>query len=181
MFRFFCCFAGTAGSRYLLTSRLIPPVHPGTTPDARDSANREVLSINTEAIFSTLLCAAYRLKALSICQNNRPGHCPTMQSFWWKNHLLRAYYLGFVWSGWIVLIKKEILIVTGIVWPVSYSKWKAPLDQGQKLVPSGFTLGMRTPDFFEPVYNRPLPSTETLFPIFEGRGRYTGVQIRAMV
>ena len=44
---FLCCFAGTAGSGYLLTSRLIPPVHPGTTLDARDSANREVLSVNT--------------------------------------------------------------------------------------------------------------------------------------
>ena len=30
-----------------------------------------------------------------------------------KNHLLRAYYLGFDWSGWIVLIKSEILILNG--------------------------------------------------------------------
>ena len=34
---FFCVvFAGTAGSYYLLTSLLIPSVHPGTTLDARD-------------------------------------------------------------------------------------------------------------------------------------------------
>ena len=31
------------------------------------------------------------------------------------------------WSGWIVLIKSEILIMTGMVWPVSSDKWKAPL------------------------------------------------------
>ena len=37
MFSFFCVvFACTAGSYYLLTSLLIPSVHPGTTPDARD-------------------------------------------------------------------------------------------------------------------------------------------------
>ena len=43
-----------------------------------------------------------------------------------KNHLLHAYYLGFDWSGWIVLIESEILITTGMVWPVSSGKWKAP-------------------------------------------------------
>ena len=43
-----------------------------------------------------------------------------------KNHLLRAYYLWFDWSGWIVLIKSQILITTGMVWPVSSGKWKAP-------------------------------------------------------
>ena len=43
-----------------------------------------------------------------------------------KNHLLRAYYLGFDWSGWIVLIKSEILITMGMVCPVSSDKQKAP-------------------------------------------------------
>ena len=42
-----------------------------------------------------------------------------------KNHLLLVYYLEFDWSGWIVLIKSEILITTGIVWPVCSDKWKA--------------------------------------------------------
>ena len=46
-----------------------------------------------------------------------------------KNHLLRAYCLGFDWSGWIVLIKSEILITTGMVWPVSSGKWKVPFSQ----------------------------------------------------
>ena len=41
-----------------------------------------------------------------------------------KNHLLRAYYLEFDWSGWIVLIKSEILVMTGMVWPVSSDKYK---------------------------------------------------------
>ena len=45
-----------------------------------------------------------------------------------KNHLLRAYCLGFDWPGWIVLIRSEILITTGMVWPVSSDKWKAPSD-----------------------------------------------------
>ena len=44
-----------------------------------------------------------------------------------KIHLLHAYYLRFDWSGWIVLIKSGILIATGMVWPVSSDKWKAPL------------------------------------------------------
>ena len=44
-----------------------------------------------------------------------------------KNHLLCAYYLGFDWSGWIVLIKSEILNTTGIVWPLSSDKWNASL------------------------------------------------------
>ena len=30
-------------------------------------------------------------------------------------------------SDWIVLRNSEILITTGIVWPVSSDKWKAPL------------------------------------------------------
>ena len=42
-----------------------------------------------------------------------------------KNHLLPAYYLGFDWSGWIVLIKSEILVTTRMVWLVSSDKWKA--------------------------------------------------------
>ena len=42
-----------------------------------------------------------------------------------KNVLLRAYYLGFDWSGWRVLIKSEIIIATGMVWPVRSDKWKA--------------------------------------------------------
>ena len=45
----------------------------------------------------------------------------------YENHLLRAYYLRFVWSGSIVLIKSEILIAKGMVWPVSSDKQKAPL------------------------------------------------------
>ena len=31
-------------------------------------------------------------------------------------------------SDWIVLRNSEILITTGIVWPVSSDKWKAPLQ-----------------------------------------------------
>ena len=46
--------------------------------------------------------------------------------FLMKNDFLRAYYLGFDWSGWIALIKGKILITKGMSWPVSSDKWKAP-------------------------------------------------------
>ena len=46
------------------------------------------------------------------------------QGFLLKNHLLPPHYLGFDWSGWIVLINSEILIATGRVRPVSSDKWK---------------------------------------------------------
>ena len=42
--------------------------------------------------------------------------------------LLRAYYLWFNWSGWIFQIKSKTLVMTaGMVWPVSYDKFKATL------------------------------------------------------
>ena len=49
------------------------------------------------------------------------------RDFLMKTYLLRGYYLRFDWSGWIVLIKSEFLITTGMVWQVSSDKWKAPL------------------------------------------------------
>ena len=73
------------------------------------------------------------LRALSKNQN-WPARLWTNQSFWqWKligffqefllkNHLLHAFYLGFDWSGWIVLIKIEILLMMVMVWPVSSDK-----------------------------------------------------------
>ena len=45
-----------------------------------------------------------------------------------KNVLLHACYLGFDWSGRIVVIKSEIIISTRMIWPVSSDKWKAPLE-----------------------------------------------------
>ena len=63
------------------------------------------------------------------------GHCNLMsplslgffQELLMKNDFLRAYYLGFDWSGWIALIKNRILITKEMSWPVSSDKWKAPL------------------------------------------------------
>ena len=46
--------------------------------------------------------------------------------FLMKNYFLHACYLGFDWFGWIALIKSEFLITTGMAWPVSSDKWKAP-------------------------------------------------------
>ena len=56
------------------------------------------------------------------------------QEFLMKNHLFCESYLGFHRSGWIVLIKSEILIMTGMVWPVSSDKWKAPCVWSSSIV-----------------------------------------------
>ena len=50
------------------------------------------------------------------------------QEFCWKTISFVHTILGFDWSGWIVLIKSEILIKVGMVWPVRSDKWKAPLE-----------------------------------------------------
>ena len=61
------------------------------------------------------------LRALSICQNwpARPWlHFEDEIGFsqeFLLSVLLRAYYLGFDCSGWRVLIKREIIIATGMV------------------------------------------------------------------
>ena len=74
------------------------------------------------------------LRALSICQNWPAGPVrKQMKSaistvFLLKNVLLHACYLGFDWSGRIVVIKSEIIISTRMIWPVSSDKWKAPLE-----------------------------------------------------
>ena len=44
-----------------------------------------------------------------------------------EKRFVRACCLGFDWSGWIALIKSEILITTGMALPVGSDKWKAPL------------------------------------------------------
>ena len=36
-------------------------------------------------------------------------------------------------SSWIFLIKSEIVITTGMVWPLSSDKWKAPLGPRMRL------------------------------------------------
>ena len=79
------------------------------------------------------------LRALCNCQNWLATPEPN-QLFWkWnrlfprvfrlKNVLFRVYYLGFDWSGWRVLIKRETIIATGMVGPVSSDKWKVPFKQ----------------------------------------------------
>ena len=56
--------------------------------------------------------------------NNKIGF---FQEVLLKSHLLCVWYFGFGWSGWLILITSEILIIIGICWPVSSDKWKAPL------------------------------------------------------
>ena len=57
------------------------------------------------------------------------GRTIARPEFLLKNHLPRAYYLGFDWSGLIVLIKREIIICdgNGLAGPV-LTKRKAPQD-----------------------------------------------------
>jgi len=67
------------------------------------------------------------LPALSICQN---WPLPTSQ---FENEMVffskGIFYVYIIyWCRWIVLIESEILITTGVVWPVSSDKWEAPLQ-----------------------------------------------------
>ena len=66
--------------------------------------------------------------------HGRTGHFENEIGFFqeslMKNDLVRACYLGFDWSGWIALIKSEILITTEMALPVSsveralsFTKW----------------------------------------------------------
>ena len=68
----------------------------------------------------------------------RPDHCRTshfnreigfFRGFLLKNYLLPAHCLGFDWSGWIVLINSEILITTGMVWPVKFWQMESALKK----------------------------------------------------
>ena len=77
----------------------------------------------------------WNLGSFPFVRAGRPDHCPTsqvdneiglFQEFLLKYHVLGTYYLGCDWSGWRVLIKREIIIATGKVGPVSSDKWKAP-------------------------------------------------------
>ena len=58
-------------------------------------------------------------------RTGRPNH-GFFQEFLMKNYFLYACYLGFDLSGWIALIKSEILTTTGMAWPVSSDKWRVP-------------------------------------------------------
>ena len=71
------------------------------------------------------------LRALSIWQNWPAGPLPDQSVSEWnrlfprvfaEKPLLPVHYLGFDWSGWIVLIKSEIVITTGMIRLVSCDK-----------------------------------------------------------
>ena len=77
--------------------------------------------------FSFLLSkGAFHLSELACRTSQLANETGFFQRVFLKNHLLRSHYLGFDWSGWIVLIKSEILITTGMVWSVSSGKWQGP-------------------------------------------------------
>ena len=67
----------------------------------------------------TCICYSYEIKFHFQIRTGRPDHGQTshfdkaisfFQEILLKSHLLRAHYLGFDWSGWIVLSKSDILI-----------------------------------------------------------------------
>ena len=103
-----------------------------TLPPDKSLSN---VSRNINGILTTaILLVSTILRALSICQNWPAGPVRKQMKlaistgFLPKNVLLHACYLGFDWSGRKVVIKSEIIISTGMIWPVISDKWKAPLD-----------------------------------------------------
>ena len=103
--------------------------------------NPPVLLLDTRSNLSVVfkrkqISSAYEGR-FPFVRTGRPDHCLTsqfenkigfFQEFLLKNVLLRVYYLGLDWSGSRVLIETEIILATGMVWPVSSDKWKAPLN-----------------------------------------------------
>ena len=103
--------------------------------------NPPVLLLDTRSNLSVVfkrkqISSAYK-GCFPFVRTGRPDHCLTsqfenkigfFQEFLLKNVLLRVYYLGLDWSGSRVLIEREIILATGMVWPVSSDKWKAPLN-----------------------------------------------------
>ena len=109
-----------------------------TAPSLRATIKQKVLLRQrvVVVIIGLNYCALGRFP---IVRTDRPHQSPTsyfeneigffQEIFRLKNVLFRVYYLGFDWSGWRVLIKRETIIATGMVWPVSSDKWKVPFKQ----------------------------------------------------
>ena len=59
------------------------------------------------------------------------GRCQKSELTGWTGHFENEtgffQELGFDWYGRIALIKSKIFITTGMSWPISSDKWKAPL------------------------------------------------------
>ena len=92
---------------------------------------------NLSVVFKTKQISSAYKGCFPFVRTDWPDHCLTsqfeniigfFQEFLLKKVLLRVYYLGLDSSVSRVLIKSEIIIATGMVWPVSSDKWKAPLD-----------------------------------------------------
>ena len=90
-----------------------------------------------------------------------------------KNHLLPAHYLGFDWSGCIVLIKNEILITTARIWPVNQSPLASSNGsilevwipcRGLRIPGTGFQSLSVELRFWLPIYSGIPDSTSIFFP-----------------
>ena len=105
-----------------------------------------ITSWNAGFPFNTAICsmdnqehATYHLGRFPFVRTGGPNHCPTGQleneiGFFQESLLKTISFAHAIHdltdlrrSGRRVLIKREIIIATGMVWPVSSDKWDAPL------------------------------------------------------
>jgi len=93
------------------------------------------------------------LRRFPFVRTGWPDHCRTSQllaneiGFFQSIFLKKPSSIGFDWSGWIVFIKREILITTGMARPVSSDKWKVSSVsvEGVSLRPRFSTRGWGVP------------------------------------
>ena len=92
------------------------------------------------------------LRRFLFVRTDRQDHCRTSQlaneiGFFQSFFFEKPSLIGFDWSGWIVFIKSEIFITTGMAWPVSSDTWKVPSvsAEGVSLRPRFSTRGWGVP------------------------------------
>ena len=91
------------------------------------------------------------LRRFPFVRTGRQDHCRTSRLLANEIGFFQSFFfassIGFDWSGWIVFIKSEIFITTGMAWPVSSDKCKVPSVSavGVSLQPRFCTRGWGVP------------------------------------
>ena len=91
------------------------------------------------------------LRRFPFVRTGRQDHCRTSRLLANEIGFFQSFFfassIGFDWSGWIVFIKSEIFITTGMAWPVSSDKCKVPSVSavGVSLPPRFCTRGWGVP------------------------------------
>ena len=91
------------------------------------------------------------LRRFLFVRTGRQDHCRTSRLLANEIGFFQSFFfassIGFDWSGWIVFIKSEIFITTGMAWPVSSDKCKVPSVSavGVSLQPRFSTRGWGVP------------------------------------